>query len=150
MAVLAKELDEYSDSNLPEGKEWFVPAADGSWRPVGEDQICEKGLEYRIDFDTGQSYARLNGGKERTLLAPGVAKYATPAAARAEASGRAYGDGLLSVGQKVNISFEKGRRKGTQETAVIRKVNKDGSVNVEFDVTGDRDMNIPRERVHII
>ena len=72
---------------------------------------------------------------------------ADPAAARAQASGRAFGDGTLAVGQQVDVMFVKGRRTGTTELARVCKVHEDGSVNVEFIVSGERQTNVPAERV---
>ena len=134
---------------LPEGKQWFVPAADGSWRTVGPNDVCEGRLEYKVDLSAGTTLARLTGGKPRATdkLAPAVAARADPAAARAQASGRAHGDGRLSVGQQVDVLFVQGMRAGTTEPATIRMVHEDGSANVEFDITGDRETGVPPSRI---
>jgi hypothetical protein len=134
---------------LPEGKQWFVPAADGSWRVVAPGDVCEGRLEYKLDLASGTTLARLPGGLPRAAdkLAPAVAARADPAAARAMASGRAHGDGRLSVGQQVAVLFVKGMRTGTTEPATIRMVHEDGSANVEFDITGDRETGVPPSRI---
>lgn len=150
MNAARKAFDECSASKLPQEKTWFVPAGDGSWRSVRQDEICEGGLEYRIDMSTGKTFARLKDGQPRVnrVLPDSVIRDVCPASARAR-SGRAFGDGTLFCGQKVLVEcITKGRNEGKFLSAIIRKVHKSGkTVNVEYVLDGCREMEVSRSRI---
>ena len=42
---------------LPPGKSMFQPTHD--WQPVGDDQVCPPGLEYKLNVYEGTKYARI-------------------------------------------------------------------------------------------
>ena len=45
-----------SEGGLGVGRELFEPTDE--WQPVGDDQICPAGLEYRMNLSDGTKFAR--------------------------------------------------------------------------------------------
>jgi len=42
---------------LPPGKKMFIPTSE--WQPVGDDDICPTGLEYKLNVYEGTKFARV-------------------------------------------------------------------------------------------
>eukprot|EP00941_MAST-03F_sp_MAST-3F-sp1_P001094 g1094.t1 len=108
--------------DLPDGKKWFQPDESGNFKLIGPNDVCGAGLEYRMDFETGKNYARRVS--RRNSSPPPRRKSPAPLC-------------KFSVGSQCKAATKRGFA-----DAVIRKVNQDGTVNIEFIVDGTRELHV--------